>query len=129
MNLFLKMGFSAAAVLLFASVSAAYELTLAWDANTELDLAGYVLYGKEGSPDPPYAYIDTYPLTVLADPLDPKCEVTDLQEDVVYFFVVTAYDTHGNESDYSNVVSWFVSSKGEVFYPTRSSSRGSNHSW
>jgi uncharacterized membrane protein len=41
----------------------------------------------------------------LADPLNPRCKVTDLEKDVIYFFVVTAYDTEGNESDFSNIIS------------------------
>jgi hypothetical protein len=117
----LKIGFLVASVLLFASVTAAYQITLAWDANTEPDLEGYILYGREWSPCPPYDYIDTYPVTELADPLNPRCKVTDFEKDVIYYFVVTAYDTAGNESDYSNI----ISSKGETGYcPIRISSEG-----
>ena len=101
----LKIGFLVAFVLLFASVTAAYQITLAWDANTESDLEGYILYGREWSPCPPYDYIATYPVTELADPLNPRCKVTDLEKHVIYYFVVTAYDTEGNESDFSNIVS------------------------
>ena len=118
----LKIGFLVVSVLLFASVTAAYQLTLAWDANTESDLEGYILYGREWSPCPPYDYIATYPVTELADPLNPRCKVTDLEKDVIYYFVVTAYDTEGYESDFSNI----ISSKGESVYCTssRSSSGG-----
>jgi hypothetical protein len=101
----LKIGFLVAFVLLFASVTAAYQITLAWDANTESDLEGYLLYGREWSPCPPYDYIATYPVTELANPLNPRCKVTDMEKDVIYYFVVTAYDTEGNESDFSNIVS------------------------
>ena len=31
--------------------------------------------------------------------------ITDLENNVTYYFAVTAYNTEGNESDYSNVVS------------------------
>ena len=85
--------------------SAAGQIILAWDPNAEPDLEGYVLYGKQESPGPPYDYIDTYPEVDLADPLNPSAVVTDLESDVTYYFAVTAYDTEGNESDYSNVVS------------------------
>jgi len=101
----LKIGFLVASVLLFASVTAAYQITLTWDANTEPDLEGYILYGREWSPCPPYDYIATYPVTELADPLNPRCKLTDLEKDVIYFFVVSAYDTEGNESDFSNIIS------------------------
>ncbi|MGD8444101.1 MAG: fibronectin type III domain-containing protein [Desulfobacterales bacterium] len=87
------------------SSSAANEITLSWDPNTEPDLEGYVLYGKQGSQDLPFDYVDTYPEVDLADPLNPRAVVTDLESDVTYYFAVTAYDTEGNESDYSNVVS------------------------
>ena len=117
----LKIGFLAASVLLFASVTAAYQLTLAWDENTEPDLEGYVLYGKRRLPCPPYDYIDTYPLTKLADPSNPSCRITDLEEDVIYYFVVTAYDTQGNESDFSNI----VSSKGDAAFCSKGGGGGS----
>jgi hypothetical protein len=74
----LKIGFLVVSVLLFASVTAAYQLTLEWDANTESDLEGYILYGREWSPCPPYDYIATYAVTELADPLNPRCKVTHL---------------------------------------------------
>jgi hypothetical protein len=115
----LKIGFLVIFALFFASVTGAYQITLSWDANSEPDLEGYVLYGRQESPCPPYDYIDTYPLTDLADPLNPMCKITVFEKDVVYYFAVTAYDTAGNESDFSNI----ISSKGEVaFCP---SSRGS----
>jgi hypothetical protein len=118
----LKIGFLVASVLLFASVTAAYQITLAWDANTESDLEGYVLYGRQESPCPPYDYIDTYPVTDLADPLNPGCKITVSEEDVVYYFAVTAYDTAGNESDFSNI----ISSKGEVAFCPSSRSSGAD---
>ena len=118
----LKIGFLVASVLLFASVTAAYQLTIAWDANTEPDLEGYILYTNQWSPCPPYDYIATYPVTALADPLNPKCTVTQLDKNVTYYFVVTAYDTEGYESDFSNI----ISSKGNSVNCTssRSSSGG-----
>ena len=87
------------------SSSAANQIILSWDPNTEPDLEGYVLYGKQGSPDPPFDHVDTYPEVDLADPLNPRAVITDLESDVTYYFAVTAYDTEGYESDYSNVVS------------------------
>ena len=88
---------------------AANQIIISWDPNTEPDLEGYVLYGKQGSPDPPFDYVDSYPEVNLADPLNPRAVITDLESDVTYYFAVTAYDTDGNESDYSNVVSVFKS--------------------
>ena len=120
-----KIVFLVAAALLLVPVAAAdqttYQITLAWDANTEPHLEGYILYGSKASPCPPYDYIDTYPVTKLADPLNPRCKVTDLEKDVIYYFVVSAYDKAGNESDFSNI----ISSKGEIAScPTIKSSKG-----
>ena len=85
---------------------AANQIIISWDPNTEPDLEGYVLYGKQGSPEPPFDYVDSYPEVDLADPLNPRAVITDLESDVTYYFAVTAYDTEGNESDYSNTVSF-----------------------
>ena len=121
MKLLLKIGFLVIITSFFASVTVAYQIPLAWDANTEPDLEGYILYGRELSPCPPYDYVATYPETDLADPLNPRCKITVSEEDVVYYFAVTAYDTAGNESDFSNI----ISSKGEVaFCPSSISSEG-----
>ena len=94
------------ALFLFESSSiAADQIILAWDANTEPDLEGYIVYGSQESPNPPYDYVDTFPEVDLADPLNPRAVITDLESDVTYYFVVTAYDSEGNESDFSNAVS------------------------
>ena len=95
-------------ILIFAfetSSIAADQVLLAWDANTEPDLEGYFVYRKQGSPSPPYDYVAAYPEVDLADPLNPSAVITNLESDVTYSFVVTAYDTDGNESDFSNAVS------------------------
>jgi fibronectin type 3 domain-containing protein len=69
--------------------------TVAWDANTETDLAGYKLYkgtssGQYGAP------IATLPTTATS------YKATGLQKGSAYFFVVTAFDTSGNEGPRSN---------------------------
>jgi hypothetical protein len=70
-------------------------LTLAWDPNTEDDLAGYnVYYGiQSGDYD---SVIDVGNVI--------QYMVSDLEPDTQYYFVVTAYDTSGNESDFSEEV-------------------------
>jgi hypothetical protein len=82
----------------------AYQKTFAWDANGEPDLEGYILYGRVGDPCPPYNYIDTYPEEELANPLMPMARVTDLENNTRYYFALTAYDTDGYESGYSNII-------------------------
>ena len=82
----------------------AYEVTFAWDANDEPDLEGYIVYSRVGNPCPPYNYIDTYPEDEFANPRMPMVKVTNLAYNTKYYFVVTAYDTGGNESDYSKII-------------------------
>lgn len=91
--------------LLFASIALADDVTLAWDANTEPDLAGYQIYYKTESSGEPYdgtgaaegdSPIDVGNVTVFT--------IHGLVEGVAYYFVATAYDTEGLESGYSNEV-------------------------
>ena len=104
------------AILLIGFVSAcnveAANLTIAWDANSELDLAGYKIHYKTGSSGTPYdganadqgsSGIDV-PLADLADVNNPRFELTGLLEDVEYYLVVTAYNEQDSESGYSNEV-------------------------
>jgi len=68
---------------------------LAWDANSEEDLAGYRLhYGYESG---------VYGITIDVGNVT-TYEVTGLAVDQDYYFVLTAYDTEDLESDYSNEV-------------------------
>lgn len=77
------------------SIVSAETVGLAWNANTESDLSGYRVYvGTESR-----AYrmpIDVGNTTAY--------EVLDLEAGITYFFAVTAYDTSGNESGFSNEV-------------------------
>lgn len=86
-----------------AASASAYDVVLAWDPNAESDLAGYKLYGSEGSPGPPYVLFDTYSLNDI-DPDNPAGQISDLEDSTQYYFVVSAYDFEGFESDYSNEV-------------------------
>ncbi len=109
-RVFLRFVFPSWLALLFAlclvTPSHALDVTLAWDANAEPDLAGYNLYYKTGSSGPPYngtgalegnSPIDVGNVTEFT--------IHGLSNGVTYFFVVTAYDTEGLESAYSNEVS------------------------
>jgi endoglucanase len=84
------------AVLAVAAAAYAAVTNLAWDANTEADLAGYKLYQgtKAGGP---YTYVQTIAKGTLA-------AVTANLTDGTYCWVLTAYDSSGNESGYSNEV-------------------------
>lgn len=70
--------------------------TLAWDPNQEPDLAGYKLYYGTSS--------GSYQQSLNVGNLT-QYSLGGLQDGVTYFFAVTAYDTEGNESGYSNEVS------------------------
>ena len=72
--------------------------TLTWDANSEQDLQGYKIYlattsGGYGAP------IATLPIDVTS------YTVTGLETGTTYFFAVTAYNSSGAESPFSNEVS------------------------
>jgi len=94
--------------LLFCFVTPCYaaDVTLQWDANTEPDLGAYKVYYKTGSSGEPYNGIGA---TEGASPIDvgnvAKFTLHGLTDGITYFFAITAYDTEGLESDYSNVVS------------------------
>jgi hypothetical protein len=86
-----------AAVLLPGSLFAA-DITLAWDANTETDLAGYRLYYGTSSRS-------------YGSPISVGTTTTYTMQNLspgTYFFTVTAYNTSGAESGYSNEVSTII---------------------
>jgi fibronectin type 3 domain-containing protein len=71
---------------------------LTWNAETSTDLAGYKVYRAttSGGYGAPIATVQGNITTYIA---------TGLQSGTTYFFVVTAYDSSGNESVHSNEVS------------------------
>lgn len=108
-------------VLLSVELASAADLTLAWDSNQESDLEGYGVYFNKGTSGPPYnlfGYITTGELT---NPSNPVFTVTGLDKGARYYFAVTAYDTEGNESYFSNSVCADV---GDVIAPCSSAGGG-----
>ena len=87
-----------------ASDAIAASVTLGWDPNSEPDLEGYVVYRNVGSPGPPYDYSDPLPEDDFVDPLHPEATLTGLEEGNEYYIALTAYNTEGTESDFSNDV-------------------------
>ena len=88
-------------LILFSSPACAIHLTLAWDPNDEPDLAGYIVYYGTASRN--YKYdVDIGDQT--------SCTISGLNEDVMYYFAVTAYDNEGNESGYSQELSHTIPS-------------------
>ncbi|MGB5850613.1 MAG: hypothetical protein WBH40_19140, partial [Ignavibacteriaceae bacterium] len=88
------------------------NVTMAWSANTEPNLAGYYIYYKNGTSGPPYngTGVDEgdspikIPVGYFADPANPEYTMHGLSDTEISFFVLTAYDTEGNESGFSNEV-------------------------
>ncbi len=70
-----------------------------WLPNSEQDLAGYKVY--YGTASRSYS-------NVISAGLTTGQSITNLQSGYEYFFAVTAYDTAGNESQYSNEVSIYI---------------------
>ena len=84
---------------LIASNAMAAQATLAWDPNTESDLAGYrVHYGTASGSYT--VHTDVHNVTTYT--------VTGLTAGQTYYFAATAYDASGNESGYSSPVSYAV---------------------
>jgi hypothetical protein len=100
--------FPAIALLLLSllSVMPAYsaEVTLGWSPNSESDLEGYGIYYHKNSSGPPFSLAGYVKLNELADVNDPTFAVSGLDSDTEYIFAVTAYDTEGLESDFSQSI-------------------------
>ena len=96
-------------------LAAKIEITLEWDANSESDVAGYKVY--YGTASGKYnRSIDVGNVTRATLHVSKK----------KYCIALTAYDTYGNESGFSNEVSWpiqvFQPNGGEILHPFDSSS-------
>ena len=91
-----------------SSPALAKDYTLEWDAIEEPNLEGYKIYYSVDRPGPPYDGLHPF-YPHLDSPVDvgnvTEYTLHDLEEDIVYYFVITAYDSEGNESGYSNQVS------------------------
>lgn len=102
----------------FSAKARAADVTLAWDANTESNLAGYKLYydgdsdterykgvGANEGDSPVIIYLED-----LEDPKEPSFTLAGLGEGQYYYFALTAFDTDGLESDFSEEVGCFTGS-------------------
>lgn len=83
----LQLGFAAS-----ASAQAYNSVTVAWDANTEPDIAGYIVYWGNGS--------RSYDRSVDVGNVT-QYTITGLQDLQTYYFAVRAYNTEGLQSAYS----------------------------
>lgn len=84
--------------LLMTSAHAA-QVTVAWDANSDPAVTGYrVHYGT--APASYTSHVDVGNVT--------SCVISGLLDGLTYYFAATAYDSDGNESDYSLAVNYTV---------------------
>jgi hypothetical protein len=82
---------------LASSALAEQSVTLAWDPNPETDIGGYIVYYGSASRNYTNA-INVGNVTTNT--------VRGLVDGATYFFAVTAYNTNGLESDFSDEVSY-----------------------
>ncbi len=82
-----------------SAARAEQQVSLAWDANTETNIAGYRLYYGPTSQSLTNTVDAGLALTATA---------SNLTEGATYYFAVTARNTDGLESDFSDQVSYTV---------------------
>jgi hypothetical protein len=86
-------------IIAMVSVASAKTVTLAWDANTEPDVAGYMIYYSLGNPGPPYNGVGASegdsPVNVG---LVTTATLSNIPDDVDLYVSATAYNTSGSES-------------------------------
>jgi hypothetical protein len=96
------------AILLIPAMVQAMDVTLGWDANSEPDLAGYRLYWAHTAGGQVVTQTTNrveIPLTMPGfTKATPQFTVTGLPNDKECWFRLTAYDTEGLESGFSNEV-------------------------
>jgi hypothetical protein len=108
-------------LLLTNTCAQASQVTLAWDASSDPDVAGYKLYygtrSKSYSAVIPVGNRTTY-------------SVPGLESGTGYYFAVTAYDNSGLESEFSNEASYTAPAGGaNVAILWRNASSGDNNLW
>ena len=94
-------------------------IVLQWNAIDFPDLAGYRIYYKFETCDPPYVFTGadqgpspiSVPLADLNDPEDPEYMITGLEDNLNYFFIIRPYDSQGNEGSASGETSNATSTK------------------
>jgi hypothetical protein len=79
---------------------------LGWDAYTDIEtnIGGYKIHYKVGSSNPPYDSTIDIPISRLKDPNTPVYKTMDLEDNQIISLAITAYDTLGRESDFSEEV-------------------------
>ncbi len=102
---FLRLFFVFFSVVFVSSIVHAGEVTLAWDPNTETDLAGYRIHYGSASRNYDQAM-------EVGD--NTSCTVSGLVEGRTYYFAATAVNREDIESDFSNEVRATISSANQA---------------
>ena len=102
-----------------STASGPTEFILGWDANEEADLDGYEVYFRKGVPGATYKFLAEVYVDELEDPDNPTVTITnlynglltdlitpvvrmaELENNSTYHFALTAFDTQGKTSDFS----------------------------
>lgn len=84
---------------IFPCSALAAHIDLAWDPNSEHDLAGYIVYYGTSSRN----YTDWINVGKAT-----SVRITGLLDDTEYFLALIAYDLSGNESDFSAEVAGYA---------------------
>ena len=80
--------------LVTADSACSFEISVAWDANTESILAGYRVFYRQAGLDYDYS-------NPAYDGTATHCTLSGLDTNTTYYFTARAYDIYGNESDNS----------------------------
>jgi hypothetical protein len=80
----------------------ATTVTLQWDSNTDANLSGYKVYYQADSSTTPFKGTGATP--TLVSKTTTSATISGLDSAHAYYFAVTAYNTSGVESAYSNIV-------------------------
>ena len=87
--------------ILFILTPRSFAAVLSWNANAELDLAGYKIYYGTASQN--YTFV-----VDAGNVTDYNLHNLNLREEVTYYIALTSYDTAGNESDLSEELDYFA---------------------
>ena len=97
-----------ACLLILTSIAYPAQVTLIWDPVTHPDLAGYKIHYGNSSRN----YVVS---TDVGN--QTSWTISNLIDTEPYYFAATAYDIYGNESDYSNEVSYSSVNNSPVLNP------------
>jgi hypothetical protein len=98
----LSICFLSAALMLVPSLAYSAVVILEWSPNPEPDLNGYMIYYGTSSRDYSWSVnVGDYTSCAISD--------SRFEDGQTYYFAATAYDEHGNESGYSDEVTYTFS--------------------